>query len=75
MFNYFLRKPFGQELGRKIKIAFSNSDVDTAFTYIHDIGFIPKINAENCDQRNNGETVHSRLAGQEIDLICNHKFV
>ena len=43
MFMYFLRKPFGQELGRKIKIAFSNNDNDTAFTYIHDFGFIPKI--------------------------------
>ncbi len=44
LFSYFLRKPFGQELGRKIKIAFSNNDKDTAVTYIHDIGFIPKIN-------------------------------
>jgi sulfite reductase (ferredoxin) len=44
LFSYFLRKPFGQELGRKIKIAFSNNDNDTAFTYIHDIGFIPKLN-------------------------------
>jgi len=44
LFTYFLRKPFGQELGRKIKIAFSNNDRDTAITYIHDIGFIPKIN-------------------------------
>ena len=47
VFSYFLRKPFGQELGRKIKIAFSNSDADTAFTFIHDVGFIPKIQAEN----------------------------
>lgn len=47
IFNYFLRKPFGQELGRKIKIAFSNSDKDTAFTFIHDIGFIPKLKIEN----------------------------
>jgi sulfite reductase (ferredoxin) len=44
VFRYFLRKPFGQELGRKIKIAFSNSEKDTAVTYIHDIGFIPLIN-------------------------------
>lgn len=43
VFSYFLRKSFGQELGRKIKIAFSNNEKDTAFTYIHDIGFIPKI--------------------------------
>ncbi len=44
VFKYFLRKPFGQELGRKIKIAFSNNEKDTSFTYIHDIGFIPKVN-------------------------------
>lgn len=42
VFRYFLRKPFGQELGRKIKIAFSSSDQDDAFTFIHDFGFIPK---------------------------------
>lgn len=47
LFSYLLRKPFGQELGRKIKIAFSNSDKDTAFTYIHDIGLIPKLNELN----------------------------
>src|ERR1700754_3431133 len=41
VFSYFLRKPFGQELGRKIKIAFSNNEKDTAVTYIHDLGFIP----------------------------------
>lgn len=46
VFEYFLRKPFGQELGRKIKIAFSNNDNDTAVTYIHDFGFIPKIENE-----------------------------
>ena len=43
LFNYFLRKPFCQELGRKIKIAFSNNEKDTAVTYIHDLGFIPKV--------------------------------
>ncbi len=46
-FTYFLRKPFGQELGRKVKIAFSNSDEDSALTYIHDIGFIPKVKIED----------------------------
>ena len=42
-FKYFLRNPICQELGRKFKIAFSSSDADTAFTYIHDLGFIPKL--------------------------------
>ncbi|MDN3584794.1 nitrite reductase [Mucilaginibacter flavus] len=44
-FEYFLRNPVCQEMGRKFKISFSSSDVDTAFSYIHDIGAIPKINA------------------------------
>lgn len=47
VFAYFLRKPFCQELGRKIKIAFSNSDKDTAVTFIHDLGFIPKLETKN----------------------------
>jgi sulfite reductase (ferredoxin) len=44
LFRYFLRNPVCQDLGRKFKIAFSSSDADTALTFIHDIGFIPKIN-------------------------------
>ncbi|MCB0431214.1 MAG: HEPN domain-containing protein [Flavobacteriales bacterium] len=43
IFEYFLRKPFGQELGRKFKIALSSSDEDTAYTFMHDLGLIPKI--------------------------------
>ncbi|WP_129715025.1 HEPN domain-containing protein [Pedobacter sp. SYP-B3415] len=43
-FAYFLRNPICQEMGRKFKISFSSSEEDTAFSYIHDLGFIPKIN-------------------------------
>ncbi|WP_187263357.1 HEPN domain-containing protein [Pontibacter beigongshangensis] len=42
-FRYLLRNPICQEMGRKFKIAFSSSDKDTAFAYIHDLGFIPKV--------------------------------
>lgn len=42
-FRYFLRNPVCQEMGRKFKIAFSSTDDDTAFAYIHDLGFIPRI--------------------------------
>lgn len=42
-FKYFLRNPICQEMGRKFKIAFSSSEADSAFTYIHDLGFIPKV--------------------------------
>jgi sulfite reductase (ferredoxin) len=43
MFRYLLRNPICQEMGRKFKIAFSATDDDTAFTYIHDLGFLPRI--------------------------------
>ena len=42
-FRYFLRNPICQEMGRKIKISFSNTDEDTSLAYLHDMGFIPKI--------------------------------
>src|SRR6201999_374690 len=44
VYEFFLRNPICQEMGRKFKISFSSSDEDTAFSYIHDIGAIPKIN-------------------------------
>ena len=44
---YFLRNPVCQDMGRKFKIAFSSSLTDSAFTYIHDIGFIPVIKNDN----------------------------
>ncbi|MBC8987937.1 HEPN domain-containing protein [Pedobacter sp. N36a] len=43
-FSYFLRNPICQEMGRKIKFSFSSDEKDTAYSYIHDLGFIPKIN-------------------------------
>lgn len=42
-FEYFLRNPICQDMGRKIKPAFSSSEKDSAFTYIHDFGFIPRL--------------------------------
>lgn len=43
MFEYFVRNPICQEMGRKFKISFSSSERDTAFAYIHDLGFVPKV--------------------------------
>ncbi|KAA2240236.1 nitrite/sulfite reductase [Chitinophaga agrisoli] len=42
-FRYFLRNPICQEMGRKFKIAFSSSDKDTAWAFMHDVGVIPKV--------------------------------
>ncbi|SDP69700.1 sulfite reductase (ferredoxin) [Mucilaginibacter sp. OK268] len=55
-FEYFLRNPVCQEMGRKFKISFSSSDADTAFSYIHDIGVIPKL-------KSNGERGFKVLLG------------
>ena len=43
MFEYFLRNPICQDMGRKIKSAFSSNEKDSAYTYFHDFGFIPRI--------------------------------
>lgn len=42
-YRYFLRNPVCQEMGRKIKMSFSSSEEDTALSYLHDFGFIPKL--------------------------------
>lgn len=49
-FKYFLRNPICQEMGRKIKFAFSSSEADSAFSFIHDLGFIPKVKHENGEE-------------------------
>lgn len=46
-FSYFLRNPICQDMGRKFKIAFSSSDADTAWSFIHDVGLIPKVRSRN----------------------------
>uniref|UniRef100_H6RDS9 Sulfite reductase [NADPH] hemoprotein beta subunit n=1 Tax=uncultured Flavobacteriia bacterium TaxID=212695 RepID=H6RDS9_9BACT len=42
-FQFFLRNPICQEMGRKFKISFSATEEDTALSFMHDLGFIAKI--------------------------------
>ncbi|MDT0649841.1 HEPN domain-containing protein [Autumnicola edwardsiae] len=42
-FQFFLRNPICQEMGRKFKMSFSSSEEDTALSYLHDLGFIAKM--------------------------------
>ena len=80
-FTYFLRNPICAEMGRKIKISFSSSELDTAYSYIHDFGFIPKIRIDNGKEIRGfkvmlggglgaqpilAQTVHEFLAEEEI---------
>lgn len=46
VFKFFLRNPVCEEMGRKFKISFSSNDNDSALSYIHDLGFIPKVENE-----------------------------
>lgn len=57
-FEYFLRNPICQDMGRKIKVCFSSSVQDDALTFIHDLGFIPVLK--------NGKHVFKVLIGGGI---------
>jgi sulfite reductase (ferredoxin) len=43
LYRFFLRNPICQEMGRKFKVSFSSTDKDTGLSYMHDIGFIAKV--------------------------------
>jgi sulfite reductase (ferredoxin) len=47
VFEYFLRNPVCQEMGRKFKISFSSSNADSAMSFIHDLGFIPQVRIQD----------------------------
>jgi sulfite reductase (ferredoxin) len=44
-------------MGRKFKIAFSSTEADSAFTFIHDVGFIPKIRKTAAGEERGFKTV------------------
>ena len=76
VFRYFLRKPFGQELGRKIKISFSSSDADDVYSFIHDFGFIPKIEVkEGVEIRGFKVLVGGGLGAQPFLAKVAHEFL
>lgn len=76
MFEYFLRKPVCQEMGRKFKIAFSNTDKDTGLTFMHDLGMIPKIkNIEGKEVRGFKVLVAGGLGAQPHLAITTHEFL
>ncbi len=43
IFDYFLRNPICQDMGRKFKIAVSSSERDSAYGYMHDVGLVPRL--------------------------------
>ncbi|QJW90249.1 nitrite/sulfite reductase [Spirosoma taeanense] len=43
IFDYFLRNPICQDMGRKFKISVSSSEKDSAYGFMHDVGLVPRI--------------------------------
>lgn len=75
-FEFFLRNPICQEMGRKFKIAFSSSEEDSAFTYIHDLGFIPKVKIVNgIEQRGFKVLLGGGLGAQPSIASVVHEFM
>ena len=75
-FKYFLRNPICQEMGRKFKITFSASDEDTAFSFIHDIGFIPKVRVvDGEEQRGFKVLIGGSLGAQPFIAVPVHEFL
>jgi len=76
VFEYFLRKPFCQEMGRKFKIAFSSSERDTALVFMHDLGAIPLIKKINGKEvRGFIVLVGGGLGAQPHLAITTHEFL
>jgi len=76
MFEYFLRKPFCQEMGRKFKIAFSSSEKDTALTFMHDMGLIPRVKESAGKQvRGFKILIGGGLGAQPHLAITTHEFL
>jgi sulfite reductase (ferredoxin) len=76
MFEYFLRKPVNQEMGRKFKIAFSSSEKDTALVFMHDLGAIARTKTiDGKEIRGFKIVVGGGLGAQPIMARSSHEFL
>src|SRR6266487_393131 len=75
-FEFFLRKPVCQDMGRKFKIAFSSSEKDTALTFMHDLGAIPRIREINGKLKKGFKVmIGGGLGAQPFLAITTHEFL
>ncbi len=76
IFEFFLRKPVCQEMGRKFKIAFSSSEKDTALTFMHDLGAIPRIQEIDGEKKRGFKVmIGGGLGAQPFLAITTHEFL
>lgn len=75
-FRYFLRNPICQDMGRKFKISFSSAESDTAWSFIHDVGLIPKLRNENgTEVRGFKVVIGGGLGAQPMTSKLVHEFL
>ncbi|MGE5859470.1 MAG: HEPN domain-containing protein [Ignavibacteria bacterium] len=75
-FRFFLRNPICQELGRKFKVAFSSSDEDSAYSFIHDVGLIPKVKIDDGKEiRGFKVVIGGGLGAQPFHTFLAHEFL
>jgi sulfite reductase (ferredoxin) len=76
VFEFFLRKPVCQDMGRKFKIALSSSEKDTALTFMHDLGAIPRIREIDGELKRGFKVmVGGGLGAQPFLAITTHEFL
>lgn len=75
IFEYFLRNPICQEMGRKFKISVSSSEKDSAYGFMHDVGLIPRIQAEGEGQRGFKVLIGGGLGAQPFMAQTAHEFL
>jgi len=76
VFEFFLRKPVCQDMGRKFKIAFSSSEKDTALVFMHDLGAIPRTREINGEMKRGFKVVvGGGLGAQPFLAITTHEFL
>lgn len=76
LFQYFLRNPVCQEMGRKFKISFSSNEKDTGISFIHDIGFIPKVKTVDGEEvRGFKVMIGGGLGAQPMPAVMAYEFL
>ncbi len=76
VFEFFLRKPVNQDMGRKFKIAFSSSEKDSGLVFMHDLGAIARLRDQNGETKRGFKVVvGGGLGAQPHHAVTTHEFL
>lgn len=77
IFEYFLRNPICQDMGRKFKIAVSSSEKDSAYAFMHDVGLIPlvRLNEQGEEVKGFRVLIGGGLGAQPLLAKLAHEFL